>query len=328
MTDKAINDFLYYVQAGDRQSSARAMGISLRCLEEFLLNEQKQILHVTLNDLLDFRVYLASPSAIKNRRQVMGGQLSRATQASRLHHVRTFYKWLYERSYIALNPAANLKVAHYKKRTIQKDFLTQQEAQAFLETAFEQLESQYPVKNRYWARAYRNVAMVVLALASGRRCHGVCSMPMQNVDLRECEVRVDWEKGQPGRVLPIADWAAAILGDYMKIARPMITRPDQEAFLFPGLRALHIDVRAFFEYVRELHNLTVKTNPDLTDLARKKITTHSLRVSFAKLLFSNGCSIRSVNELMLHRSLNTTAAYTPLSLQELATTLRHSHPRA
>jgi site-specific recombinase XerD len=66
----------------------------------------------------------------------------------------------------------------------------------------------------------------------------------------------------------------------------------------------------------------------LTELPNKRISTHSLRVSFAKLMHDHGCNIRSLNELMLHRSLNTTAAYTPITVDDLRRAVLPCHPRA
>jgi integrase/recombinase XerD len=72
----------------------------------------------------------------------------------------------------------------------------------------------------------------------------------------------------------------------------------------------------------------VAENPDLQELPGKHITWQSLRVSFATLLFANGCAIRSVNELMLHRSLSSTARYTPIPVEDLRQVCRTAHPRA
>ncbi len=58
-------------------------------------------------------------------------------------------------------------------------------------------------------------------------------------------------------------------------------------------------------------------NPDLDELGRKTITAHSLRVTFASLLFQGGANIRTINELMMHEQLGTTARYTPVELNDL-----------
>jgi len=50
-------------------------------------------------------------------------------------------------------------------------------------------------------------------------------------------------------------------------------------------------------------------------------------VTFATLLFSNDCPIRSVNELMLHRSLSTTAKYTPIPIEDMRRVWMKAHPR-
>jgi hypothetical protein len=55
----------------------------------------------------------------------------------------------------------------------------------------------------------------------------------------------------------------------------------------------------------------VEQNADLDELVAKRIAWHPLRASFATLLFSNGCDIRSVNERMLHMSLSVMASLRP-----------------
>jgi len=82
------------------------------------------------------------------------------------------------------------------------------------------------------------------------------------------------------------------------------------------------------DYLPVLHRQSCDENPDLTELPDKILTMHGLRVTFAKLLFNGGCNIRSVNELMLHELLSTTAYYTPLKLEELRSACRLAHPRA
>ena len=73
---------------------------------------------------------------------------------------------------------------------------------------------------------------------------------------------------------------------------------------------------------------TCAANPDLVMLPGKRITMHGLRVTCARLLFANGCNIRSVNAIMLHRKLSTTALYTPIPVAELRRVLLKAHPRA
>jgi site-specific recombinase XerD len=130
-------------------------------------------------------------------------------------------------------------------------------------------------------------------------------------------------------VLPVAGWAITVVASYLCDARPILARGHDSPHLFLNLPGTGPITREALRWMLEqLLARTLRENPDLTDLPGKHITWHSLRVSFATLLFSNGCDIRSVNELLLHRRLSTTARYTPIPVEDLRQVFRIAHPRA
>jgi len=281
-------------------------------------------LKVSLQDLLDFQKWLASEYRSPN-----GKKLSKSTQCTRLAAIKAFYRWLHRRGDILIDPSIKLKLPKTKRRRVACDCLTQQELSAVLETQRSLLDGKQR-GSRLWACEHRNLAMLALGFALGRRSKDVFNLRLQDIDEKRNEVRVDWEKGKPGRVYPVSKWAINACMDYVNEARPILAShfEDDEGWLFVGLRTQRVCVEHLGRLLQSLQQETAERNPDLTELAGKRLKTHSIRTTYATVLFLNGANLRVVNELLGHEKLSTTALYTPLGLDDVRRALRLGHPRA
>ena len=254
--------------------------------------------------------------------------LARSTASARISQLKSWYRWLRDRGHLVADPSRSLGVRVATSRVVKKEYLDLGEATALVQTQAGKVVKA-KIGTRTHAKALAFLAAICLTLATGRRISGIACMPVAAIDPDHLEVRVEREKGSMGRVLPVAAWAMEVVRWYLHDARPVLTKGQATPWLFVDTSGANpIGVQVLASGLKALVADTIAANPDLEELREKSITWHSLRVSFATLLFQNGCDIRSVNEFLLHRSLSTTAKYTPIPVEDMRSIFRTAHTRA
>jgi len=325
---ETIVKFLASMESEGRVSTVPTYRRALERYDSWLTAEDIAVLSATTEDIIAFQEYLAE----SYRRPDTHKALVKGTQVTWLCAVKSFYTWCYRRGLVLNDPAAAVKLPRIVRRRVVCDPLSQQEAIALVQTQAAIVAAKR--KGSYsWAIETRNLAMVCMGLSTGRRCSSIGNLRVTDLDHERCEVRIEWEKGRPGRVLPCAAWALAVAKQYVEEARPVLLavgghKRADPGWLFMGVRTKQVDITYLTRLVHALQTKTVEANPDLDEMAAKKLTSHSLRVTFATLMFLNGAGIRIVNDLLLHKHLQTTARYTPLHLDDLRRACRLAHPRA
>lgn len=319
----AIVAYCDHLTAAGKARTAAGYRIYLRWFAAWTAARCIDLIDATPDDLTAYQVHLA-----QERRKQDGNPLARSTQATAIITVRSLYDWLHRRNIIVFDPAARIIPPKPPATlTVATDHLSVDESLALLGTLSDAVAEARP-RTTTWAIACRDLTAISLALATGRRCAGLTAIRVADIDRERAEVRVSWEKGKAGRVLPVAAWAMALVAHYIDHARPLLLGATDSPALFPTIRAQQMTPRAFDVVLQRAIAATIQRHPDLTSLAAKRISTHSLRVTFAVTLFAHGCGIRSLNELLLHASLSTTARYTPIPLEEMRRLLLAHHPRA
>jgi site-specific recombinase XerD len=314
-----------YIQdmiAEDRADTARGYRSCLALYQEWLDGIGINALEVSQKVVDAYQGWLAH-EYISPR---TGKLLTTGSQATRLSAVKTYYEWLERREHLVINPAGKTKLPKVVRDMVSADYLSQQEAMAFIETQQQRMDS-YNVGSYRWARECRNLSMLCLGLATGRRKSGLLGFKLDDLNVRRGEIRCEREKGKRGRVLPVATWAIEVLKVYVKQARPIFDHGGC-LWLFVGGDGEKVSRNSYSDFLSELQAATCEANPDLTDLPQKSIGPHSLRVSFAHLLYASGtCSVRIISELMLHESIATTSRYVPMELDSLRSAASAAHPR-
>ena len=131
-------------------------------------------------------------------------------------------------------------------------------------------------------------------------------MRVDDIDSRRMVIRVRQGKGRKDRYVMLSPRLLAILREYWKAARPT-------QYLFPGRRPGPADHR------RARCRRPAGDARTASGLG-KHVTVHTLRHSFATHLLEAGTDLRTIQVLLGHRSLSTTAIYTHVSTAALEAT--------
>lgn len=144
----------------------------------------------------------------------------------------------------------------------------------------------------------RNLLLLEILFDTGLRVSEAVNIEINNINKKEQSIKV-LGKGNKERIVYYGDYAKNYLEDYLNL-RGNINIVDKE-YLFLNKNYTRLTRRGV-EYL--ISDISKKALP------RQKISPHTLRHSFATEMLNNGCDIRSVQELLGHKSLSTTGIYT------------------
>ena len=207
---RVFTAYLDSLCANGKRSTATCYDSYLARCEQWLLAEHVDPGAVTADDLRRYQRWLVE---ICRRRD--GQPLAGSTICTCMIVVKSAYAWLCSTGRLLVDPAASLVLPKTPRRlTVAKEHLTQQEACALIDTAATLVAEAMP-NTTGAALAARNLALIAVAIATGRRCHGLVSLLRDDLNLERAELRVSIEKARTGRVLPVAAWALEAVRRYL-----------------------------------------------------------------------------------------------------------------
>jgi len=240
-------------------------------------------------DLREFQSFLARrhpgidcPEQVQ-RPMVIAFALSLKGQAPltvrrKLTAIASFYHYLQDTGSAFANPARGLPLP--KVAQCFPTCLTAEQARSLLEAA-----------HTPWHRA-----MIALLLFGGLRRSEVAAITLDDLDLENAQMLVHG-KGAKQRVVPLTPLVVEAIREYLHC------RPHTESqHLFVsrvGGHPLHARVAG-----RMLQHVLQRAG-----LGEEHITPHRLRHTFATHLIRNGVDVKTVQELLGHADLQTTARY-------------------
>lgn len=154
-------------------------------------------------------------------------------------------------------------------------------------------------------RNTKHRAILTTCYAAGLRISETVRLTAADIDSARMVIRVQQGKGQKDRYVMLSPTLLQILRDWWKRARP-------QTWLFPGdVPGQPITTASVTRACQKAHRICG---------IRKPITPHSFRHAFAVHLLESGTDIRTIQLLLGHRSLATTARYLRIATTKVCST--------
>jgi site-specific recombinase XerD len=147
--------------------------------------------------------------------------------------------------------------------------------------------------------------ILTVCYAAGLRVSEAIALKPHDIDNKRMTLRVEQGKGRKDRYVMLSEQLLEILREWYRAARPKI-------WLFPGaIPGNHITRDGVGDACRLGHQRSGLSKP---------VTPHSLRHAFAVHLLEYGTDLRTIQLLLGHRSLSTTARYLRLATSKVCST--------
>jgi integrase/recombinase XerC len=224
----------------------------------------------------------------------------------RMASVRSFLKFGQREGWAKSNPAKALRNPRKSRKL--PHFLTSDEVGKLLDAP-----------KGVTSAAVRDRAILETAYSAGLRVSELVGLNDGDLDFPAGILRIRG-KGKKERLSPIGSYASRALKQWQaKRTLSPREKTGREAPVFTNKFGTRLTTRSV---ARMLEKYIQETGLD------GRTSPHTLRHSFATHLLDRGADIRSVQELLGHKSLVTTQIYTHVSTANLRAAYEKAHPRA
>ena len=153
------------------------------------------------------------------------------------------------------------------------------------------------------AASLKTRVLLSLGYGCGLRAGEIVRLKVKHIDRAQNVIRIEQSKGRKDRNVMLSDEMLGLLRQWWKARRGYDTHllPLQEQFLFPGRKpGTPMTTRQLSRLFRETAEAAG---------TKKGVTLHTLRHSFATHLLEDNTHIRTLQALLGHAKLETTARY-------------------
>lgn len=159
---------------------------------------------------------------------------------------------------------------------------------------------------RSTAAGRRDYAIAMCLSRLGMRTHEVASLTLDDLDSAEGTVRLRDTKQRRDRLLPLPPAVARAISAYLHRGRPVSSS-----------RAIFVRHRIPLGQALNVQHVRSAMRRAMSRAGLPSTRVHLLRYRFATRLCQQGVGLKAIADLLGHRSLNTTARYARVNIEEL-----------
>jgi integrase/recombinase XerD len=253
---------------------------------------------VTEKQMYEYWIHV---SQLKN---MNGIEYSQAAKNDHLTAVRVFYKYLLVSGQTSQDPTAYIEYGKLPKK-LPSDILSLNEMVKLLS-----------MPNIKKTEGMRDSAIMELLYSSGLRRDELRGISLNDIHWDTRLVRV-MGKGSVERMVPFGKTAAKALKTWIEKGRPKYVKEKSDNAVFLSRVGMRMSGQSIL--------YTVKKYGEMAGL---KVTVHMFRHCCATHMLESGCiDVRSVQEMLGHSKLSTTARYLRVTCNRLREVHSKYHPR-
>lgn len=228
---------------------------------------------------------------------------SAATVSRNMAALRSFFQYLKETNVISTDPSVDLKPPKVEKKA--PNILSLEEIDRLLDQ---------PDSHSF--KGIRDRAMLELLYATGIRVSELIHLKVSDLDI----VRgyIVCREGTKERFVPFGESTRSALRLYLDHARSVLLGGKSSDYLFTNCTGGTMSRQGFWKVLKGYAS-AAGISAD--------ITPHSLRHSFAAHLLQNGADLKSVQTMLGHSDISTTAMYRNLEMIKLKEVYTRNHPK-
>jgi len=221
-------------------------------------------------------------------------KLSLASQNRKYACLKAFLKWLFIKGFMEKDLQKKIHLPSVPHRL--PHYLSVDEVTALLNTITKEIKTHQKEEHK------RDLILTLLLYGGGLRVSEACSLKWEQIDLTNKIIRIKG-KGDKERLCALPDIVFHQLQSIQQLTGPVFKVPF-------STRKAYYRIRYWGKKA----------------LLKKPISPHVLRHSFATHLLNSGSDLRTLQELLGHKSLTATQKYTHLKMSHLTRLLEENHP--